>query len=45
MYPSAHAPEEVEPTEQDVGPDNRAGMFKKLSGRKDIQDLVTEMDP
>ena len=47
----AHAPEEVEPTEQDrrsatyVGPEKKAGRCKKLSARKDVQDLIKEMDP
>jgi len=47
----AHAPEKVEPTEQDrrsaadVGHEKEAGMRKKLSARKDVQDLIKEMDP
>jgi len=47
----AHAPEEVEPTEQDrrssadVGHEKKAGRRKMLSARKDVQDLIKEMDP
>jgi hypothetical protein len=46
-----HAPEEVEPTEQDrrsaafVGPEKKSWRRKKLSARKDVQDLIKDKDP
>ena len=45
-----HAPEEVKPTEQDrrsaafVGHEKKSGRRKNLSARKDVQDLIKDMD-
>ena len=47
----AHAPEEAELTDQGrrsaayVGPEKKSWRRKKLSARKDVQDLINEMDP